>query len=576
MTISRIFSVCAAALVVFACHAPALEEEIRLPEKQESVVVPERTTIPFSLQVSTEATKVSYAGGSYQFKEGDKLHVKGVTRTDIEGDLTQNGDVWSGDLSYLTSEGVPADNTALKVTLVHADNTDTESYASAIVGSDNVSEVTTANLLQYAVEHYSLFTADVTFETTSAALKQQATFLDVKVTFKFDGTHEVGGGGDAKINLYTSLGDVLAHTAFVRQSETSHNYDVHFMAVIPGDAPKDAFTLTVVDRAITFSNNDNLERNKKYTVTREIIYGPQLGDPLWSDGTYGRMTHPDPSATIIGIIVYVNHSYTPETEEANIDNAITEAAAGYGHGLVMALHNVAAGSGEVAGLWGNDNGARWCLSGGNGVLRTGTTVTTPKETLGIKALNGLANTNAIVEALGANSAAYLAQNYAAAAAPANTSGWFLPSIGQWLYTISIDGFGGADPAHTWKNNNGKNWLNEGSIGDLVRVINNSGSTENLLVKSLNDRLETLKSQFAPDDANFYDAFGWSVNGEFGDNYWTSSEYDPSYAFRMNLGSVEPKNGSTKYSTIKPKQESKTSTYTYKQGFIMRIRPFLAF
>lgn len=588
--ISRIVTACAAAFMLAACHATALEEEIQLPEKQEPVVVSERTTIPFSLKVNTEATKVSYATGSYQFKNGDILRVKGVTRTDIEGDLAQNGDVWSGNLSYLTSEGRPADDTALEVTLIHADNSNTESYASALVGSEDVSEVNTATLLQYAVEHYSLFTAedaetekDVTFETTSAILKQQATFLDVLVTFIFDGTHEMGSGGNARIDLITSLGASESNTAFVRQSETSHRYDMHFMAVIPGGQSKDAFTLSVVDRAIKFNNNSNnapLERNKKYTVTREIEFVPQLGDPFWNDGSYGRMDHPDEDARIVGIIVYVNRDKTDE-----IGNAITEYTSingeeHYGHGLVMALHNAAVS----VPWWDKPKGTVLRCTDEDHLIQK------PSQTLLAKNLSGLANTNQIIETLGtgSSSAASIAKNYynSEPVSPEYTTGWFLPSIGQWIYTISTDGFGGADPASEWTNNANppKNWLKNGSLSDLIRVMSNDNEEENLLVQSLNTRLQTLKDNFGCT----YDSFGIPVQHNYSDNYWTSSEskqkekvddinVDIYYAFRMNLGSVEEdQTTGNKYSTIKAKPESKHNTYFVSSTYPAKVRPFLAF
>ena len=576
------------AILAASCQAPALEL-IQEPAEPGTEVVPEWTTIPYSLSVSTGKTRVAtdQDAKEYQFKSGDKIRVTGTDRTDISGELSLDNEdhLWKGQLSYRTNLGGPVSgSTELEVTLIHADNQDASTYASAVVGTGSGEGwVSEADFLKHAVEHYSLFTATYTYDSSSTGsveLTQRATFLDCTITFKFDGSHEVGGGGNAKVDLITTRGEMRTDSAFSRVGE-SHDYKVRFMAVVPGGQTKDAFTLTVADRAIAFTTTDALASNMLYTVKRDIIYGPQLGDPYWSDGTYGRMDptkydESKPKPTIIGIIVYVNRGFPEGTPEANIDKAITEKTPEglYGQGLVMALHNVAVGAGGVGDLWGADNGVRWCLSGGNGVLRTGTTIQTPSATLGISALNGLANTNAIVSALGPASAAYLAQHYLAA--PESSTGWFLPSIGQWLYTISIDGFGGADHASTWNNNNGKNWLTQGQIGDLVRVMNNSGSSENLLVKSLNDRLETLKSQFARDDNNFYDAFGWSVNDEFGDNYWTSTEFDANNAFRMNLGSVEPRNGSVRYSTIKPKNESKTSTYTYKQGFIMRIRPFLAF
>ena len=562
-SIYTILWVFAAAFLTFSCQS--VKGDLSLGN-EETEIVPERTTIPFSLKMAGEM-KVSYSDSKYSFKEGDYLHVVGTTRTDLEGTLTKDGSVWSGTLSYLTSSGAPAADEPLTVTLVHADNTDMSTYASAIVG-----EVSTGwnSLMQEAVEKYSWFTAETTLDAESAEFYQQATFLDVTVTFDFDGSREVEAG-QAMVDLITTRGEDMQQTQFYALPG-GEDFQVHFMAVITGGQTVSDFTLTVGDRAITFTDPHlTLLRNKKYDVARTVDYKPQLGDPLWSDGTYGRLKHPDPTATIVGIIVYVNHDYEVGTDAAAIDDAITEKSAGYGHGLVMALKNVPAGSGNMWGTGVNAGGAKWCLSSGSQV--TGTLVTEPSQTLGVNALNGLGNTNAIVSAHGSNSAAYLAQTYAAA--PAHTSGWFLPSIGQWIYTISIDGFGGADHASNWKSNDGKNWLTKGSINDLIRVMNNNGSSENLLVKSLNDRLQNLKDQFAPTDDDFYDAFGWSVGSDFGDNYWTSTEYDASNAFRMNLGSVETA-GNNKYSTIKVKQESKTRAYTWKDGFIMRIRPFLAF
>ena len=576
-TIYTILSVIAAASLTAACQTVELDTTSENEEKEvkeETQLVPERTTIPFSLQITTLETKVDYSDGShYVIKSGDQIHVIGTSRTDLEGTLTQVGDKFSGELSYLTANGDPDTDEALTVTLVHADNSDISTYASAIVGAVSPSW---DSLLHEAVEKYSWFTAETTLDASSVTLHQQATFLDVTVTFDFDGSREVEAG-QAKVDLITSRGEDMVETQFYQlPAPNNDDFQVHFMAVVAGGQSVSDFILTVGDRAITFTDNSfTLVRNKKYTVNRTVDYKPQLGDPLWNDGTYGRLTHPDKNATIVGIIVYVNHEYETGTTAAAIDDAITEKSAGFGHGLAMALHNVSAGSGSMWGTGSNAGGARWCLAEGKGVQRTSTLVTTPSGTLGTAALNGLDNTNRIVEALGSNSAAYLAQHYADA--PAFTSGWFLPSIGQWLYTISIDGFGGADHAANWQSNDGKNWLTRGSLNDLVRVMNNNGSADNLLVKSLNDRLSSLQHDYALSHPFTYDEFGWSVGTDYGDNYWTSTEYDVNSAFRMNLGSVET-DGKTgdKFSTIKAKQEDKKNYNTWKDGFIMRIRPFLAF
>lgn len=586
---SLVCSVGVAAFMAASCQAPALEE-IQEPGGQETEVVPEWTTIPYSLKVSTKETRVATneTASAYQFKTGDKIRITGTDRSDIVGILEPNEGftLWTGTISYRTSSGeLVSGETPLDVTLLHADNQDASTYASALVGTGAIEGcVTEEQLLQYAVEHYSLFTATDTYgdqsagpPTTVVTLSQKATFLDCTVTFKFDGTHEMGGGGNAKVDLITTRGEMRINSAFSRVGDT-HDYTVHFMAVIPGGQTKDAFTLTVADRAITFSTTAALASNMLYTVKRDITYGAQLGDPFWSDGTYGRMEHPDDNVKIVGIVVYVNHNYEEGTIAADIDDAITEKASGYGHGLVMALTNAA-----VDVPWSTAYGKIQC---------TNFLVQQPEHTLAINTevntLSGYANTQSIRRALTAKdaysgSAADCAENYkynGVTVSTTSTTGWFLPSIGQWMYTISEDGFGEADHASQWVNGNGVSWLkngysNDGDLGDLVLVKECANSQLNVLVKSLNDRLATFNGEFHVD----YDPFGDpSSTNNVSDNYWTSSEKDASNAIRMNLGSVK-RRGTKYYSTIKVKGEEKTKVTVYTENSVdykMKVRPFLAF
>ena len=566
----RILTACAAVIFAAACSAPALEE-IQRPEEPEKPAVSEKATIPFSLTVTTESTRVSYADGTYQFKAGDKSHVQGVERTGLEGYLTQNGNVWSGNLSYDGDK--PAVDTPLAITLVHADNTDVSTYAKAIVGSAPEG----SSLLREAVEHYSLFTADnVTLGSTSAVLYQQATFLDVTVEFDFDGSHIIDAG-KALVDLKTTQGEVTEETDFYEKPNTNgEDFYVHFMAVIPGNQKVKDFSLTVGDRPITFTDTDkDLPRNKKFTVNRTIAFHPQVGDPFWSDGTYGRLRHPDSEEHIVGIVVYVNEN------GGDIANAITEKrteANGnqlFGHGLVMALTNAA-----VDVKWGEEKGKIQC---------TGGYITKPEQTLFSTNLSGYSNTESIIAALtGAGavsgSAALLAKNYTYngfSVSTTSTTGWFLPSIGQWMYTISEDGFGGADPASDWINGNGVRWLESpeyplsGDLGDLIYVKECTDSKLNVLVSSLNDRLAQFQEEFQV----AYDPFGDpSSTNNVSDNYWTSSEKDKDNALRMNLGSVKQRSGKY-YSTIKVKGEEKTKVTVYTEGGVnykMKVRPFLAF
>ena len=579
-------SACFAAFLLVACQAPSLEEIT--PDNPDTEMISERTTIPYSLTVSTEGTRVSYAeGGSYAFDPQDKLEVVGLgNHSDLQGflSLQSDGTTWSGELSYLT-DNKPDSKTEMKVTLIHAGTSDSTKYAKALVGSEEI-KGSEKSLLQYAVEHYSLFTAQpVLFTATEATLFQKAAFLDVKFTFDFDGSHTVQPG-KAFVDLNIGGKDETIETQFYEvQGSGGEDFYVNFIAVVPGGISTKDFTLKVGDRTIDLGNT-TLTRNKKYNVSREIAFHPTVGDPFWSDGLYGRLRHPDEEATIVGIVVYVHRDYQEYSDNQDlykrmvaIDSALTEkrlvdGKSCFGHGLVMALTNAKK---DVA----------WSGSGGK-IKCTEYYVTNPDSTLYGVTLSGYSNTESILTALvnaGAvsGSAAELAKNYkykGVSVDASSTTGWFLPSIGQWMYTISEFGFGNADPAQKWINGNGKSWLqfgygdDSGNLGDLVLVKKCSGEV-NVLVKALNDRLEQFRNEFNVD----YDPFGDPTgDNNVSDNYWTSSEKDKNNALRMNLGTVR-KRGSDYYSTIKVKGEEKTKVTVYTEDGVdykMKVRPFLAF
>ena len=506
-----------------------------------------RSTIPYSLAVAD--TKVSYEGGSYAFATGDKINVVGKVRTDIEGELEYNSsnDKWEGDLSYLTAQGAPAAETVLTATIVHAANSDISSYANAIVGSS------TANQLQYAVEHYGLFTADFEFgEENAISLTPKASYLDVTVTFTFDGGTPQMTEGVTYVDLKTSSGTVSGPTQLVQDGS---NFKAQFLAAVLGGQDASGFEITACDRKITFNSGTTLACNKKYTVNRTIEFKPELGDPYWSNGTYGRFEH-SAGVEVVGIIVYVNdYDDNDNSDLAIISRALTEESYGYGRALVMSLRNAA-------------SNVKWRNNATQQTYST-TYITSPAQTLVAANLSGYHNSDLLA---GCTAVDYALNYRSGDTHLGSDSGWFLPTIGQWIYSISTRGFGGADPVETWIATDKKNWLTNGQLSNLVGVMRSS-SSENALVLSLNNRLEVLKQQFGCD----YDAFGMSQGTLYGDNYWTSSENEASKAIRMNFGSMETINGQL-YSTIKTAALSKSSSnpggnYSFS---IMKVRPFLAF
>jgi hypothetical protein len=336
---------------------------------------------------------------------------------------------------------------------------------------------------------------------------------------------------------------------------SAHNYQAVFVAAVPGGTEMKGSKRSICEREVTILPADGdskvVGKNKKYTLEpRSVDFGPQLGDPFWSDGSYGRISHPA-GVSVIGIIVYVN-------DGSDIGNALTEKNGdNYGHALVMSLRNVF----SEGKAWGN-----------KGTLYNTNTITKPSQTMEVSRLSGLANTNSINASGRTDMAAYYASQYRSDQSDniSSTTGWFLPSIGQWIYTISEDGFGGANPASEWmRNDYYTKWLTTGALSDLVLVM--PATTANALTESLNARLAVLDGDFSCG----YDSFGMTSGSDFSDNYWSSSEKSADEALRMNFGSVETYNGNN-YSTIKANPVGKNQTYAWKEPFIMKIRPFLAF
>ena len=523
----------------------------------------DRITIPYRIKATV--TKVSYAGGAYSFKSSDKLAISCAGRPDVEGLLDYDGtSEWSGDVSYYESEG-SLDGETLTATLVHGGNPNKSTYANGIV--DVVGESSAA--LKDAVENYSLFKADFAYGINSVTLKQQACFLDAKVTFLFE-------GGNFHLEGETSVDVIIDNSLTVSGRATlakvGDDFTAEFIIAMPGNITlTDASVIQICDRDVQMikdGTTKTLAANNKYTVTRTFEFKPQLGDPFWSDGTYGRFAHSN-GASVVGIIVFVNNYEDSDDSDLAVEaRALTEKSSGFGHALVMSLKN--------ADNDGNPNtGVKWATADAQQGSYTPTYIDSPSKILSTSNVSGYSNTITL-RGSDNNIAAKTAKEYRSGLGDTmtGTSGWFLPSIGQWVYSISTRGFGGAAPAEEWlRNEYYTTWLDNGNMNDLVLVKNNGTGTENLLVKSLNDRLQVLYDQFGC----AYDSFGMTSGGIFSDNYWSSSEFNASQAVRMNFGSVETRtDNGDKYSSIKVKGEKKTSTSSYRAAFKMKVRPFLAF
>lgn len=540
---SLVFLMVGALLLVASCSAPEIEEVVE---------VNPRTTIPFSVVVATDMTKVSYADAKYAFKTGDSFVVESGSseRDDIEGTLAFDGDKkLKGEISFETAKGLD-NGTPLTITLINADNSDKDSYAKGIAAT-----------LQEAVEKYSLFTTTLEFNSATTesspqrvSFAQQAAFLEITVTFNVLTTMPTGV---TPVELTTAGGLKLSGNSEIELAGSE--YKATFIAALPGGTEMQGSKLSVCEREIAIlSSSKVIEKNKQYKVARSVDFSPQLGDPFWSDGSYGSIQHGD-GVSIIGIVMYV---------KGNVEGDAAVVGGSEYHALVMSLKNVESGG----TAWGTKK--QRCA---NELL-----IIKPDNVLDFTRMDGytmtsnLVNNHNLINSVETPNtevaAAYKAWYYMGSAGesrnvPTGTTGWFLPSIGQWLYSISGNGFGGALPVDQWVNANGNNWRTSGELSHQALVLEGSNS----LASKLNSRLQTLI------DRGYSCEFdGFAIN----DNYSTCSENGADNAIRFNISSDVKLNNKT-YSAIKTATVEKNKNYGYYDKdnhiyYYMKIRPFLAF
>jgi hypothetical protein len=237
--------------------------------------------------------------------------------------------------------------------------------------------------------------------------------------------------------------------------------------------------------------NYNILRNYGYTYTINISgadildvrveeINPQIGDIYYSDGTWSSTL--DESKTPVGII------FSMATSTTDYNNGFT-------HGYVMALKNAA-------------SVVTWCSSSAAYYQTQLQTTLTNTAALEESNWDGLTETNAISGASDYNQtnypACYYAIDYSAALPSSGTSGWYLPSMGQWY--LIVKNLGGV----TSTPNNGY-WTGTSinAVSAINTYLNKAGSSN---VETIDCTSETR----------------W---------YWCSSEYSSVYASIMNFDSI---------------------------------------
>ena len=265
----------------------------------------------------------------------------------------------------------------------------------------------------------------------------------------------------------------------------------------------------------------NIPRNYNYNYNINIggpgikdvrvIYLPNIGNYYYSDGTWGANANPS-GKRVIGVI------FSDAT--SNLDKA-----KGWTHGYAMALTNASPGC-----QW--DDGS---------FIDTPELTNTSSDLIKLNK-DGYTETKAIKDHRNISSTSFSAfyytlrygiDNNTQYAAPSNSSGWYLPSIGQW-YDILVN-LGKMSPS-----------VNIGIYTDAIiwYPITGSGETNQSLYTSV----------LAANNINAYltPLYNYTVN-TFGssDYYWSSSEFNNKIAFgtifyaatnnQLYLDAYNPKN-----------------------------------
>ena len=204
---------------------------------------------------------------------------------------------------------------------------------------------------------------------------------------------------------------------------------------IPGDKKEHTFWFEAVD-----SNDKPYIAKATGTFAPGMFYQTTLkmatlGDLMNSDGTFSATA--EEGKTPVGVIAYLGNDATVESAEV-----------GGGHGLVMALKNAA-------------NKVVWSTDTENWQFSTSAKVQDLDALFRTTDVSGYTNTKTLVEKEEAENvfpAAYKAKNYTPTA-PTSTTGWFLPSMQQWVKMMT--GLGGlsneditfTSPDFSWFDNN---------------------------------------------------------------------------------------------------------------------------
>lgn len=370
-------------------------------------------------------------------------------------------------------------------------------------------------------------------EYTSLALKGNSDgsskYTEAIYTYEQYGTEDNAPEMEITYTIDGQTGKTYKHTVKFEKTEseeatttTQINLKRNYLytVILTNDADKLIVSLTVAD----WSEGTVFEvTNRKLIIgTDENRCDVALGDIMLKDGTLVKpdAITSDQQANAIGVVAYLY------TDDSRIGNGVKTTLATNGVtapcGLVLALKNANEGS----AIYG------WTASSSNATLGASNYTKSLKALYYNDAIDGC-EAYKLALALADNKRPTMFDKVTAYrtsySAPAKTTGWYIPSVGEWIDILGADGLGGANVSGI-KNSSSAEY----SVSGVASAVSNNLNAA--LAKAGNGNYDNVR-----------------------DEYWSSSEYSDTYAYNMDL-----QNGALRFKTF-----NKTSSFSH-------VRCILAF
>ena len=296
---------------------------------------------------------------------------------------------------------------------------------------------TQGGTLDYIATHCDYAVADIIVNTVDTKTgdvtsKDPADFQNQQAIVKFSLTRQDGTTPVAATSLIVKVGGTTYNVTPAASSDI-------YVAI--KEASNKSVSLLANSATGNFSYEKTgitFENGKYYAISVKMARIPTLGDLYYSDGTFSWTL--EDGKTPIGVIAYVGTDVFTENGVTLRDGTTTLQS----HGLVLCFRNIA-----------NVNWRRSLSEGGPANaddLPSDAYVNDRGDLLRTTNVSGYANTKFLTEKTDAESnypAAYLTWNYSTLIAPVTTTGWFIPSIQQWVKMLTSLG-GMSESDITWR------------------------------------------------------------------------------------------------------------------------------